>query len=85
MFFAKERFILCVRLGLISRQKLEKGTEKNGTFLVKSGKERNIPNGKERGAQPCKKCRKSRDNVSLSGMLGSLSGVLGSLKCVLGI
>ena len=26
--------------------------EKNGTFLLKNGKERNVPNGKERGAQP---------------------------------
>ena len=52
-FFAKERCILCVLLGLISRQKLEKRTEKNGMFLLKNGKERNVPNGKERGAQPC--------------------------------
>ena len=63
-FFAKERCILCVLfrslekngkernilLGLISCQKLEKITEKNGTFFLKNGKERNIPNGKERGA-----------------------------------
>ena len=27
--------------------------EKNGTFLLKNGKERNVLNGKERGAQPC--------------------------------
>ena len=46
----KERNIL---LGLTSRQKLEKRTEKNGTFLLKNGKEGNVPNGKECGAQPC--------------------------------
>ena len=65
-FFAKEQCVLCVLfrslekngkernvlLGLISRQKLEKRTEKNGMFLLKNRKERNIPNGKERGAQP---------------------------------
>ena len=45
-FFAKER---CILLVLISCQKLEK---KNGTFLLKNGKERNVPNGKESGAQP---------------------------------
>ena len=39
----KEQNIL---LGLISRQKLEKRTEKNGTFLLKNGKEGNVPNGK---------------------------------------
>ena len=49
-FFRKERNVL---LGLISRQKLEKRKEKNGTFLLKNGKERNVPNGKEHGAQPC--------------------------------
>ena len=38
-------------MGLISRQKLEKRTEKNGMFLLKYRKERNVPNGKERGAQ----------------------------------
>ena len=42
-----------VLLGLISCQNLEKRTEKNGMFLLKNGKERNVPNGKERGAQPC--------------------------------
>ena len=52
-FFAKEHCVLCVLLGLISRQKLKKRTEKNGTFLLKNGKKRNVPNGKERGAQPC--------------------------------
>ena len=63
-FFAKEHCILfCsleksgkernVLLGLISRQKLEKRTENNGTFLLKNGKEWNIPNWKECGAQPC--------------------------------
>ena len=36
---------------LISPQKIEKGMEKNGTFLLKNRKERN---GKERGAQPWK-------------------------------
>ena len=41
-----------VLLGLISRQKLEKRTEQNGTFLLKNGKEQNVPNGKECGAQP---------------------------------
>ena len=41
--FAKERCALCVLLGLISRQKLEKRTEKNGTFLLKNGKEWNVP------------------------------------------
>ena len=65
-FFAKEYCVRCVLfrsvqksgkernvlLGLISRQKLEKRTEKNGTFLLKNGKERNVPNGKERCAQP---------------------------------
>ena len=40
-------------MGLISRQKLEQRTEKNGTFFFKNGKERNVPNGKERSAQPC--------------------------------
>ena len=45
----KERNVL---LGLISRQKLEKRTEKNGTFFFKNGKERNVPNRKERRAQP---------------------------------
>ena len=45
----KERNVL---LGLISCQKLEKRTEKNRTFLLKNWKERNVPNGKERGAQP---------------------------------
>ena len=39
-------------MGLISRQKLEKRTEKNGMFLLKNRKEWNLPNGKERGAQP---------------------------------
>ena len=39
-------------MGLISRQKLKKRTEKNGTFLLKNWKERNVPNGKELGAQP---------------------------------
>ena len=39
-------------MGLISRQKLKKITEKNGTFFFENGKERNVPNGKERGAQP---------------------------------
>ena len=67
LFFAKERCVLCVLfpslekngkernvlLGLISRQKLEKRTEKNKTFFYKNGKERNVPNGKECGAQPC--------------------------------
>ena len=65
-FFAKECCILYVLfrsvekngkewnvlLGLISHQKLEKRTEKNGMFLLKNGKERNVPNGKERVAQP---------------------------------
>ena len=65
-FFAKGRCVLCVLfhsleknrkernvlLVLISRQKLEKRTEKNGMFLLKNGKERNVPNGKERSAQP---------------------------------
>ena len=51
-FFAKKRCVLCVLLGLISRQKLEKRTEKKGMFLLKNGKERNVPNGKERGSQP---------------------------------
>ena len=41
----KEQNIL---LGLISRQKLEKRTEKNGTFLLK--------NGNERYAQPFHGC-----------------------------
>ena len=50
-FFRKERNVL---LGLISRQKLEKRTKKNGTFLLKNGKERNVPNGKERGANPAR-------------------------------
>ena len=64
-FFAKESCVLCVLfrslekngkeqnvlLGLISRQKLEKRTEKNGTFFFKNGKEHNVPNGKERSAQ----------------------------------
>ena len=51
-FFAKVCCVLCVLLGLISRQKLEKWTEKKGTFFLKNGKERNLPNGKECGAQP---------------------------------
>ena len=51
-FFRKERNVLLGGGGLISRQKLEKRTEKNGTFFLKNGKERNVPNGKERGAQP---------------------------------
>ena len=52
MFFAKERCILCalfrslekngkeqnILSGLISRQKLEKRTEKNGTFFKRMGK-----------------------------------------------
>ena len=50
-FFAKECCILCVLLGLIRCQKLEKRTEKNGTFFKKNGKEQNVPNGKESGAQ----------------------------------
>ena len=64
-FFTKERCVLCVLfrsleknrkernvlLG-ISRQKLEKRTEKNRMFLFKNGKEPNVPNGKERSAQP---------------------------------
>ena len=41
-----------ILLGLISRQKLEKRMEKNGKFFFKNGKERNIPNGKERSAKP---------------------------------
>ena len=65
-FFAKERYVLCVLfrsfekngkernvlLGFISRQKLEKRTEKNGAILLKNRKGRNVPNGKERSAQP---------------------------------
>ena len=65
-FFVKECCVLCVLfpslekngkernilLGRISRQKLEKRTEKKGTFLLKNGKERNVSNGKERSAQP---------------------------------
>ena len=35
------------------KKKNLKRTEKNGTFLLKNGKKRNVPNGKERGAQPC--------------------------------
>ena len=31
---------------------IEKRTEKNGTFLLKNGKEQNVPNRKERSAQP---------------------------------
>ena len=46
----KERNVL---LGLISREKLEKRTEKNVTFSFLNGKDRNVLNGKERGAQPC--------------------------------
>ena len=52
-FFAKECCVLCLLLGLISRQKIEKRMEKNGTFFLKNGKERNVPNGKECDAQPC--------------------------------
>ena len=37
-FFAKECCILCVLLGLISRQKLEKRTEKNVAFFKRTGK-----------------------------------------------
>ena len=37
----------------VSRQKLEKRMDKNGTFFFKNRKERYIPNGKERSAQPC--------------------------------
>ena len=69
LFLAKECCVLCVLfpffrkerkrteknvlLGLISRQKLDKRTEKNGTFFFENGKECNVPNGKELSAQPC--------------------------------
>ena len=69
-FFSKERSVLCVLfrsfekngkernilLGLISHQKLEKRTEKNVMFSFETGKERNVLNAKERGAQPCCQC-----------------------------
>ena len=44
--------------------------EKNGTFFFKNGKERNVLNGKERGAQPWpaaifKRCdNQHRHNIS---------------------
>ena len=53
LFFAKEQNVL---LGLISRQILEKRTGKNGkeqNVLFLERKKRNVPNGKERSAQPC--------------------------------
>ena len=46
----KERSVLC---GPISRQKLEKRTEKNVTFFFLNGKERNVPHGKERKRTEC--------------------------------
>ena len=47
MFFAKERCVLCILFCSLEKN----GKERNVPF-----KERNIPNEKERGAQPWKKC-----------------------------
>ena len=64
-FFAKERCILCIlfrslqkivrslrSFGSHNSPKTREKTEKNGMFFFKNGKERNVPNEKERGAQP---------------------------------
>ena len=49
--------VLCKRmlhsLRSFESHKSPKTQEKNRTFFFKNGKERNVPNGKERGAQPC--------------------------------
>ena len=64
-FFAKERSVLCVLfcsleknrkernvlLGLISRQKLEKRTEKKGTFFLRT--EKNVTYQTEKKGVPC--------------------------------
>ena len=48
-FFRKERKRTQHSFG---SHKSPKTLKKNGTFFLKNGKERNVPNGKERGAQP---------------------------------
>ena len=48
--------VLCKRtlrsLRSFGSHKSPKTRKKNGTFLLKNGKEQNVPNGKERGAHP---------------------------------
>ena len=60
-FFAKERCVLCKRMlrsfpffrkGL-KRTEHSFGSTKSPKTRKKDGKERNVPNGKERGVQPC--------------------------------
>ena len=51
-------------MGLISRQKLEKRVEKNGMFLLKNGKDWNVPNGKERSAQQADKATVDKKALS---------------------
>ena len=51
-FFRKERKRTKRSFGSHKSPKTRKRTEKNGTFFKKNGKEWNVPNGKECGAQP---------------------------------
>ena len=51
-FFRKEQKRTEHSFGSHKSPKTRKKNRKVETFLLKNGKERNVPNGKERGAQP---------------------------------
>ena len=62
-FFAKERCVLCVLLGLISRQKLKKRTEKNVAFFKRT--EKNGTFRTEKNAVPNPGCEYSIKKANL--------------------
>ena len=60
--------------------------EKNGTLILKNGKEQNVPNGKERGAQPCLAVAdwsaKDLTKKSTEYLLGGGGGLIGDVMRV---